>query len=191
MYCTQCGTEIFAKDDFCKGCGLHLTKSKPATTNSASSSQSVATVNTGKKLDSFKEFWKNKKSKKSKVEQEEDVKIHVSLLHEKGGVFRQVSGSRTPVFVKPNDEYNSVKTAAYEKLSRYVEEMREYQSKHELDLCYRNGNLAVSLPDTIQDFTVKGYKEDLGCKYFHIVLYLKAAELSNEILLIHQTTAII
>ena len=201
VYCHYCGTEITGKNQYCHSCGGKLHKSikkqekvskvtndasqenVSKETNNVSKEKVNKEKNEGKK--SFQEFLKERnknrgKHKMAKKQHHEDteIMIHVSMLRLVNGGYRQISGSRTPVAVKVDADYDKVKKAAFDKLKRYVPETIDYEYP-DLQLCFRSGESALCLPGTLTDFTLKLYKDNLGVKYNQIVLHLKPFEREN------------
>ena len=151
MHCFSCGTDIGSLNKYCPNCGLQQTKTKTATNK--------------RELKSFDDFIKSSKyKKKTKLDENtKSVTIHVGMLHKVKGCYRQLNGSRTPVFLEMDSNYDTVKKAAFDKLKRYVPEMIEYDNC-DLELTYRSGQCALFLPGTLDEFTLKKYRADLGCK---------------------------
>lgn len=160
MKCFHCGAEV--KSKYCPECDLHNGKGDKKNLQSF-----TAYVNSGK-------FKKIKNPKKSIVNKEECT-IHVCLLRRVKNSLRQVNGSRTPVKIFSNADYNEVKQQSFDKLKRYVPEMKDYKYT-DIELTYRSGERALYLPGTPTDFTLEKYKEDRGCGYSKITMYLKPWE---------------
>lgn len=181
MYCPHCGAHIAETNQFCHTCGKELAK-KSAIGESKFSKSTVESQRSNEFSEApkpFIEFLKQRdksKGKKKLVKKNKiETMIHVSMMRLINNTLRQVSGSRTPVCVNVNANYDEVKKAAYDKLKRYVPEMEQY-SNSDLQLCFRSGEMAVCLPGTITEFTLSGYKDDLGVKYSQLLLYLRPYE---------------
>ena len=164
MQCFYCGIELGSNQHYCSNCGLQQTKKSDK-----------------RQLKSFTEFMKssNIKKKIKKDDSKQNITIHVGMLHMVKNSYRQVQGSRTPVFVESYADYDHLKRVAFDKLQRYVPDMVEY-GYCDMELSYRSGKSALFLPGTLTEFTLERYKEDLGCKYSQITLYLKPNERNSD-----------
>ena len=91
-----------------------------------------------------------------------------------------VAGSRTPVEVSEAADYHELKRVAFEKLNRYVVEIKTNYEIEDLELVYKSGEVAHYIPGTHQLFTLKTFKEDLAAKYSEILLYLKPVSYSDD-----------
>ena len=179
MFCHYCGIKACAESVFCSSCGKKLTKeSKPNQSEIDSSHAARSNGQSSKAPKTFREFFKNAKkgkkiSNKGSFNNNTEVTIHVSMARKiNDDTFRQVAGSRTPVSLDASSTYDEVKRKAFDKLKRYVPEMEPFNN-WDIDLCFRSGEVAIFLPGTTVEFTLDGYKNDLGVKYSQVLLYLK------------------
>lgn len=181
MYCCHCGVKITHTNEFCGECGGKISSKQPAVANvvkpiteapPAPHESKEETLSFNAFFENRKKFVKSNKRKIVKKDVAEEVKINVSMLRFINNALRQVNGSRTPVMISVSANYDEVKRAAYTKLKRYVPELQSFKYS-DLELCYRTGDIALTLPGTNTEFSVEKYKEDLGVKYSQMVLYLK------------------
>ena len=160
MFCQHCGVQNPKQHQFCGSCGKQLA------TGSNSKEKFIPK--------SFNEFIRQKptmgkgKGKEKKVTPS-TVMIHVSMLREVSNSYRQVNGSRTPVLVPIDGDYDLVKKLAFQKLQRYVPEMEGYDYS-DLELCFRSGESALHLPGTVNfelSFKIRP-EADLELSLIHI-----------------------
>lgn len=169
MYCKHCGKRSLSISAlYCTSCGKKLVVAE-GEKKKKKHKEFVASIST-KRTNNLPPKTNVKKNKHP-----EKVKIYVSCLNNVKGLLKQVTGSRTPVEVSETADYSDTKFVAFEKLHRYVPELAEFNLE-EIDLVYKSGNIAFYIPGTQIPFTLKSYKEDLGCKYSQILLYLKPKE---------------
>ena len=162
MYCESCGKQISGK--FCSGCGKDCKKEEEGT-----------------KLKSFNEFVKERsktrttilpKKRKLDLRLVKETTIFASILHrEADGSLKQMKGSRLPIKVNTDWGPHPLKEAVFENFQRYNKSLA-LNTIHNFKLVYKDGDLIRFIPGTKIDFTVKGYKEDLGIGYSAIVVYL-------------------
>jgi len=88
---------------------------------------------------------------------------------------KHVVCSRTPVEVMESVDYTELKHTAFEKLKRYVPELSGCKIE-EVELVYKSSIVAYFIPGTTRNFILRSYKEELGCKYSQVILYLRSIE---------------
>ena len=87
------------------------------------------------------------------------------------GILKQEKGSRLPVKVDVSWGTYKLKEAVFEKFQRYNKNV-EGKQKSDYKLVYKNGDTIRFIFGTDVDFTIKGYKDDLGVGYSSVVVYL-------------------
>ena len=126
------------------------------------------------------EFCHTKQTKKTKINSkgrennDELVTINIGPMESKGNQLKKVWGKRLPIKIQKCSTYSSILETGRLKWSAYYSNLM--QDKEYVLLC-EDGNQALFMPGGHKEFfDLSKYKEELGCDYRRICLYLCTEE---------------
>ena len=171
MYCFHCSKEVFGK--YCSNCGLKNRNDDLEEQASSSNTKSFTDFLKDRSRKRVKTKKNSSMPKKGKVDSREVIEntIYASLARIEDGLLKQERNSRLPVIVNVNWGPFELKSAVFEKFSRYNKSFVG-KKKEDYKLVYKNGDIVRYIPGTQTQFTVKRYKEDLGVGYSALIVYL-------------------
>ena len=107
-------------------------------------------------------------SNKNKGTAAEKVTVYGSILKEN---LKQDRGTRTPIIVEKTFGPDELKSAIYQKITRYHKYIADFE-KCDYKLVYKSGESIRFIPGTKTPFTIENYKKDLGVGYQNLNFYL-------------------
>jgi hypothetical protein len=188
MFCVHCSAEVFSTAaNYCYSCGKELKEQKNEDKQSDKPQGDKQNGKPSSKL-SYEDFRKrkaddrcskfkrkscSKASKQSKIEKEETIQIGVMFWNEDYSLLSAKRGSNMPLKIESNVDNEVLKAKSVEKQHRFNSGVVKSSNAIGYKLLYPDKTeVKSSFSWQKKEFTLRGYKEELGKPYSRINFYV-------------------